>query len=315
LGNPLTISVLVPTRAAIEASASTTVPILVPRPPQVPKVRPSPIALLRQFAEARRSILPPSDPLLFHNFGAPSPFDNLFGANGERPSLYGTVTVADRERIFGKRISDLTLNRLPEGYLSLYVPLLGRQTLPADEDPVDVRHALRQLALRFSFVPEWGEYEEFPTRVEHSRTALTGNIEARPLLIASNTLFLPRIGVESNSYSGGRSYNYIQLDLGVQHYVTDRTAFGMNYIKSQVSGHSPFLWDTLDTSQELDLRGQVGDSHHIVNVVLRYDLNRGQLYSWNVTYGRVLHCLVPTINYDARSHNIGFGLNIQGLTF
>lgn len=315
LKQPISISVILPLHSTIEATATTTIPLLTPHRRSGPSAPRTPIALVRQFAESRSRLLPDGDPLLYHNFGVPSVFDRLLTQYGGSPTAYTTATVAYHDRIFGKSSIDLLLSRLPEVSFPTYIPLIGHQDLPHDQDPTDVRRALRQSAVRLYITPEFGYYHEYPTGVHHSRQAISANIEARPLLIGPNTFFYPRIGVQDNTYSDGFSYHYFQFDLGLQRYINDRTAFGVEYIKSQVRGHSPFLWDTLDTSQELDIRGQVGTNKHIVSVLLRYDLNRGDLFTWDLTYGKVLRCLVPTINYDGRSHNIGFGLNVQGLTF
>lgn len=239
----------------------------------------------------------------------------MLNSYGNSPTLYAEPAVSYKERIFGKSVSDLNLSRLPEVGFVGYVPIAGRQNLPQTGDPNDVRRALRQVALRLSMTPVFGYYDEYPDDEHHGRDAIAMSLAARPVLIATNTLLIPRLGLQTNTYSGGYSYHYFQYDLAVERFFTDRNALGLEYIKSKVGGASPFLFDQLDTSNELDLRGQIGDRRHVVNVLVRYDLNGHDLFDWDLTYGRVLHCLVPTVNYDNRSHNIGFGLNIQGLTF
>lgn len=317
LGLPISIRVILPTHGPVEARANTLIPIIHPRArsKKNPAAKPSSIALLRQFAEGRAPLLPPGDPLLFHNFGVPSPFDQMLSSYGNSPTLNAEPAVSYKERIFGKSVSNLNLSRLPEVGFIGYVPIAGRQTLPATGNPQDVRHALRQIALRLSLSPQFGYYEEYPDDVHRSRDALAMSLAARPLLVAPDTLIIPRLGLQSNIYSGRYSYHYLQYDLAVERFFTDRDAVGLEYIKSEVGGESPFIFDRLDTSNELDLRGQIGNNHHILNILLRYDLNGHDLFDWDLTYGHVLHCLVPTINYDNRSHNIGFGLNVEGFTF
>lgn len=312
---PISFSAILPQRSSIEGDAYTFIPVIRPRARKSTGANPNPIELVREFAQARAGLLPAGDPLLFHNFGVPSPFDRMLSQSGSSATLSIRPILGLRDRVFGKGDGDLDVSRLPEVNFLGYIPVAGHQDLPQTGDAEDVRQALRQIALRLSLNPQFGYYHEYPDGVHHSRQAINASLDARPLLIGPNTLFYPRLGVQSNSYSGGFSYHYYQIDMGIEHFVTDRNAFGLEYIKSKVSGASPFIFDTLDTSNELDLRGQVGNSHHIVNVLLRYDLNRHDIYSWDLTYGHVLHCLVPTISYDARSHNIGVGLNVQGFTF
>lgn len=314
---PISVNVILPTRSPVEARATTYIPLIRPRARSKgkPAAKPGPIAAIREFAQARAPLLPAGDPLLFHNFGVPSPFDQMLSSYLNSPTLDAEPVVSYEERIFGKSVSNLNLSRLPEvGFLG-YVPIAGRQALPQTGNPQDVRHALRQVALRLSLNPQFGYYEEHPDGAHHARDAISMSLAARPLLIGPNTLLIPRLGLQTNTYSGGYAYHYFQYDFAVERFVTDRNAVGLEYIKSEVGGASPFVFDRLDTSNELDLRGQIGNNHHIINVLLRYDLNGHDLFDWDLTYGHVLHCLVPTINYDNRSHNIGFGLSIQGLTF
>lgn len=314
----ISVGVILPTRSPVEASATTLIPIKLFRKkhkPAPPAPRPGPVALFRQFAQGKQPILPPGDPLMFHNFGAPSPFDNMLANEGNSPAFYLQPNLDIRQRIFGKSVANLTLSRLPELNLLGYIPLAGQQNLPQTGNPEDVRRALRKVALQISLDPSVGYYHEYPDGVHQSREAFAMSLGARPLLIGTNTLFIPRLGVQSNTYSGNSTYHYWQGDLAVERFFTDRDAFGVDYIRSSVGGTSPFIFDSLVTSQELDVRGQVGNRHHIVNVLLRYDLNRGDLFEWDVTYGHVMHCLVPTITYDSQSRNLGFGLNIEGVNF
>ena len=281
-----------------------------------PPVKPNILTAIRQAAEAADPPLPDGDPLLFHNFLDRGPFYELFNQPGNQYTVSATAAATYRERNFGRRIGDVFVSRLPEVGLYSYIPLGGRQDLPDNRDPVAVRQALRRFVWRASINPTFGRYKEQPSNIDRNRTALMVNLETRPLLIADNTLFRPRVTLFSATYPNpNQSYRYVQYSLAVGKDYSPLTGVGLEYLASHESGNSPFDFDTPNVAQELDVRGQYGDRHVVLGALLKYDLKQGGLFQEQFLFGRILHCLVPKITYSPRTGNIGLGLEIEGLTF
>ena len=93
------------------------------------------------------------------------------------------------------------------------------------------------------------------------------------------------------------------------------TAVGVQFLASSTSGDSPFNFDVLDTSRELDLRFQTGNSRLVAASRIRYDLVIGGVIDYQVALGPSLRGFIPVFSYNFRTRSIGLGLQVKGLTF
>ena len=161
-----------------------------------------------------------------------------------------------------------------------------------------------------------GQYREQPTNIDARRIRTQLGLSARPLLIAPNTVLLPRVSVTSNGYSGTKSaYRYDQVSVAVNHYFSDVSAVGVQFLASTTGGNSPFNFDVLDTSRELDVRLQLGSSRLVTAGRVRYDLAHSGVIDYQVAVSPVLRGLAPVFSYDFRTRSLGLGLELPGITF
>ncbi len=273
------------------------------------------VALIRQFATLAGRPLPQGDPLLFHDFIAGDPVNTVFD-QPVRPELVPYATLSYHEPIYGRVISNLSYSRLPELAASLDLPVLGNRYLPTDRDPVDVRRALRELYVFANANLSQGYYQEQPTGAKSGRIAGSLNFDTRPILIAPNTLFRPRVSFFEAHYSAGSSaFHYVQGDLGVDRVFSDRNLIGAEYIQTALSGHDPFVFDSVDTVSELDLRAQTGNSHQILGARVKTDLIHRHVFDYLFVAGFPQRCYIPTVTYERPSGSIGVGIEIPGVSF
>ena len=273
------------------------------------------VALIRRWSTAPRALIPVGDPLSFHSFLPEDDPVKLF-APKPRGGIDSTEEVGVRVAAAGNNRDDLYVTRMPEVRLVGTIPLTRAQALPKDGTSQDIRAYLRHPTLYASAAYSFGQFYEQPTKIRHSRSQYDLYGWATPLYLGSNTILAPRVQYTQNHYGGqNRDYQYTQASVLVQHYFTDRTAFGLQYLLSSVTGSSPFNFDVLDTSRELDGRAQIGNHRVVLSGLARYDIDRERVFDYKVTLAPDFGGLVPTATYDFRARSLAIGLEIEGITF
>ena len=317
---PLQYRVLLPMRQKVEMSVTSRQTLYLPRPPAAPASpdsEPPPTLLerIRVFATVPRGPLPAGDPLLFHDFlPEPNPI-TLFDAPS-RGGLGLSEEVSTHVAARGRLRDDLYVSRLPEVSLSGQIPLTRVVSPSIPGDPQAFRESLRHLVFYADAQETVGAYREQPTDVYARRARTQFGLSARPLLIAPNTILLPRLSVTSSSYSGSKTaYHYDQASLAVNHYFSSLTAVGIQFLASKTGGDSPFNFDVLDTSRELDVRLQLGGRHLVTAGRVRYDLVRSGVIDYQVAFSPILSGLAPVFSYNFRTRSFGLGVEIPGITF
>jgi len=319
---PVQYRLLLPTRQSVQASVTSFQTLYTPRVHSAPAAPyAGPVTLLGRIRAAATVLpgpLPEGDPLRFQDFlPDPNPIQ-LFNAPS-RGGLYLGEDLSVHVAASGRRRNDLYVSRLPEATLSGNLPLSPVPNAPIAGDPQSFRSALRHVVLYAQAQQTIGEYEEqssSPGRIRARRTYTQVGLNARPLLIAPNTVLLPTISITSSSYSGSKSaYRYDQINVAVNHYFSDLSAVGIQFLASSTSGDSPFNFDVLDTSRELDLRFQTGTSRLVVAGRIRYDLSKGGVIDYQAALGPALRGFIPVLSYNFRTRSLGLGLEVKGLTF
>ena len=317
---PAQYHVLLPTRQSVEATLTSQQTLYSPPSPPAPAAPPpaGPPTLLdriRALATVPPGPLPDGDPLRFHDF-LPEPNPIRLFDTPSRGGLGLAEELAVHVAARGRLRDDLYVSRLPEVTLRGQLPLTRLPAPPAYGDAESFRAALRHLVFYAEAQETVGDYREQPTNIRARRVRTQFGFSAYPLLIGSNTVLQPRLSVSTSSYSRGKSaYHYDQIDIAVNHYFSDLTALGVQFLASQTGGDSPFNFDVLDTSREVDLRLQLGNRHLITAGRLRYDLSRSGVIDYQIAVAPALRGFIPVFSYNFRTRTIGVGLEIKGVTF
>ncbi len=320
---PLQYRLLLPTRQTVQAAVTSSQTLYTPRPPSAPAAPyTGPATLLdriRAAATVSPGPLPQGDPLRFVDFlPDPNPIQ-LFNAPSHG-GLYLGEDLSTHVASSGRLRNDLYVSRLPEVNLSGDLPLTPVPKAPVSGDPQAFRANLKHLVLYAQARETIGYYREqlssAPYHIYARRISHQAGLATRPLLIAPNTVLLPSISITTNSYSGDKTaYRYDQINVAVNHYFSPLTAVGVQFLASSTSGNSPFNFDVLDTSRELDLRFQTGTARLVAAGRIRYDLSRGGVIDYQIALGPALRGLIPVFSYNFRTRSLGVGIQVQGLTF
>lgn len=273
------------------------------------------LGALRRLATASRPPLPFGDPLLFHSFlpeaMAIRPLDGPPAAR-----VIVQEEVSSHYEAQGRRRDTVYVSRLPEVSVLGHLPLNAVPVPPPPGDPIALRRTLRRLVLLANADAGVGYFEEQPLNHRAARQHVSVGLTTRPLLIAPNTLFLPRVQLTMNYYSGQKNtYRYAQAGAEIAHYFSPFSAVGAGVLVATTHGDSPFGFDVLDTTREFDTRVQVGNRRLAVGAMFRYDLQRSQIIDYRLAVAPGLRGITPVISYNFRSRSVGFGVDITGLTF
>ena len=321
---PVQYRLLLPTRQSVQALVTSQQTLYAPPTHSTAKEAPyaGPITLLdriRTAATVPPGPLPDGDPLRFQDF-LPDPNPIRLFETASHGGLNLGEDLSVHVAASGRKRNDLYVSRLPEVTLSGSLPLTPVPNEPIPGDPQSFRAALRHIVLYVQAQETVGDYREqlsaSPYSIRAKRTQSQAGLSLRPLLIAPNTVLLPSVSISTSSYSGSKSaYRYDQINVAVNHYFSDLTAIGVQLLVSSTSGDSPFNFDVLDTSRELDLRFQTGNSHLIVAGRVRYDLSQGGVIDYQAAIGPALRGFIPVFSYNFRTRSVGLGLEVKGLTF
>ena len=324
VGNaPVQYRLLLPTRQSVEAAVTSQQTLYAP-PAYAPPARVAPaphtrpltfLERLRAAATAPVPVLPEGDPLRFHDF-LPEPNPIRLFDSPARGGLGLAEELSSHVAAQGRLRDDLYVSRVPEVTLRGQVLLTRLPAPPLYGDPQAFRAALRHLVFYADAQETVGEYREQPTNINARRVRLQFGFSAHPLLVAPNTVFQPRVSVSTSGYSGSkRAYRYNQLALAANHYFSDLTAVGVQFLASTTSGDSPFNFDVLDTSRELDVRLQTGSRQLITAGQVRYDLSRHSVIDYQIAVAPALGGFTPVFSYNFRTRTLGLGAEIKGITF
>ena len=320
---PVQYRLLLPTRQKVEAALTSHQTLYIPRPPVVlplPYTGPvTPLDRIRAAATAPTGPLPEGDPLLFHDF-LPEPNPIRLFNTPSRGYLGLAEELSEHIAARGRLRDDLYVTRLPEVTLSGQIPLTKPPLSLASHDPKAFRAALRHLVFYADAQETVGNYREElttdPYTIRARRVRSQVGFSAFPLLIAPDTVLQPRISISTSGYSGSKkAYRYDQVDVAVNHYFSDLTALGVQFLASSTSGDSPFNFDVLDTSRELDLRLQVGNRHLVAAGRLRYDLSDNGVIDYQLAIAPSQRGFIPVFSYNFRTRSLGLGLEVKGITF
>ena len=320
---PFQYRLLLPTRQSVQADVTSFQTLYTPRVRSAPPAPyAGPVTLLdrvRLAATVPPGPLPEGDPLRFTDF-LPDPNPIPLFNTPSHGGLYLGEDLSTHIASSGRRRTDLYVSRLPEVNLSGDLPLTPVPKPPIYGDPKSFRANLKHLVLYAQARETVGYYREqlssAPYHIHARRISHEAGLSTRPLLIAPNTVLLPSISINTNSYSGNKTaYRYDQINVAVNHYFSPLTAVGVQFLASSTSGDSPFNFDVLDTSRELDLRLQTGTARLVVAGRIRYDLARGGVIDYQAALGPSLRGFIPVFSYNFRTRSLGIGIQVKGFTF
>ncbi|MDO8682534.1 MAG: hypothetical protein Q7N50_03530 [Armatimonadota bacterium] len=197
---------------------------------------------------------------------------------------------------------------------------VDRKGLLVDSSPdVGVRYvsnpvfinAGHKLGAYFAGEGSWGYFGENQGNTE-SRSDMRGSVIGLPVKLGGNTYVQPAVSWRGSWYKNGDSYKALGISADLTR-VFGKFYFSTRYIGYSTSGNTPFEFDDIDRTRTLsEALGYYG-RRDTYGLVLCYSLDRHDLYDWEFSFSRKLHCLEPTITWRNRFGL--FNINVRVLGF
>jgi hypothetical protein len=239
------------------------------------------------------------------------------------PTRYGIrnaeafLNLGYNQEFAGRRQGPLLLSRLPEARLVWNLPLAP--VLPVRDNSA-TENALRKPRFTLQGEASLGRYRE--VRINEESRAITSNrigailgVGTLPVLVGKNVLLSALLSYQASWYDSDLSYRFWENSLSAEWVLGRRIGLGASFIRRTTQGVTPFFFDSVDTQNEVQLRGisPIGNSRYTISTVLRYDTAQSRLFDWEVTLGVRGNILEPRFSYRHLNSQFGFTIGIPGL--
>jgi lipopolysaccharide export system protein LptA len=228
------------------------------------------------------------------------------------------VRTSYRLPYYGGSRTDLLVSRLPEVGMRFVTGDVTRK-LTTTQDQLDIFSGYTSVLGKpkhpggFNAITEvgLGEFAEYPTGISSARADARFLGWLSPIkIIDPFTTISPGIMARHSVYAGGKEYSVLGYRLSVGRHLGHDTAIEMTYAARSPSGSTPFQFDQIDLSHELD--ANVYFPVGAFNVILggRYNLQNDSFFDSSLTISRTYHCLTPKIIWRNRFSEFSVGLGI-----
>lgn len=122
-----------------------------------------------------------------------------------------------------------------------------------------------------------------------------------------------RLHVRQSFYTGGRRYTVLGLGWGKSWKLGD-VHVGVERFDNIISGRSYFLFDQVELAHEWRPFFRLKSGDWDFTYQARINAERGGLFDQVFSLGKRTHCLIPRLTYRTRRQEIGFELDLLGLS-
>jgi len=258
---------------------------------------------------------PPQDapPPATRNSALEAPFAEtleLFPAAGSSPVDYtqhSTVlfaSVGSSQYIYNRVRTDIRISRLPEIGIATYRPGTDTQRRSID------RQLGGQMGAAYYGELTVGHYEENLTDEQTSRLQLRVGGASPTFALLPGITLRAAVDWRGAAYGQGGSYMVLAPQAELVWRAGKQTALSAAAIHRVSSGRTPFLFDRLDTRNELRLRYDGDYSRWGVGLQVAYDADRWRAYDTAVSVVHRLDCMEFGLSYRTRSQGLGLVFNL-----
>jgi hypothetical protein len=230
------------------------------------------------------------------------PLNHPTTPDASRLTAFGSVSL--RSRAFDLMDTSLVYYKRPEVGLN-YLP----RGINISGGSIDQR-----LRLLPEVTATWGRYAEIPNPYGTvGRTGISVSLPAHKLRSSFTSALQPVLTYSWAHYSIGSTYRIWGWGLDYSKLHSNGSFFTARYFQREDSGLTPFEFDDLDITRQLDIGTQIKHGRHTYGFVGSWDVKVPTLEDWTVLYGYSLDCLTGTITWNGRYKRLGFGIDLAGL--
>jgi hypothetical protein len=240
------------------------------------------------------------------------------GINYDRLGGRSIVLRADyREPWYGGNVANLMVSRLPEVAIR-FGPQGEFDQFSSPREPLSLsRQLIDPLAEdtrpgRVVFLGEVGagRFTEEPDFIRATRYDARAMAWLSPLEMGRNNFVSPGIYGRVSSYGNGDEYTDLAFRLAVGRKLSETASVSATYIMHSTQGSTPFNFDHIEMTDELDLGAGFPIGAFRMEIGVRYNLQQQTVFDTDLSLSRVFHCMEPSITWKKRFREFAIGVGL-----
>ena len=240
------------------------------------------------------------------------------GINYDRLGGRSIVLRADyREPWYGGNVANLMVSRLPEIGIR-FGPQSALDQFSSPREPLSLsRELIDPLAEdtrpgRVVFLGEAGagRFTEEPDFIRATRYDARAMAWLDPLEVGRNSFVSPGIYGRISSYGNGDEYADLAFRLAVGRKLSETAFVSATYITHSTHGNTPFNFDHIEMTDELDLGAGFPIGEFRMEIGVRYNLQQQTVFDTDLSLSRVFHCMEPSITWKKRFREFAIGVGL-----
>lgn len=148
-------------------------------------------------------------------------------------------------------------------------------------------------------------------KISGYRTKLFASAEHEPIPLTSTldlTLFASQ---EKSFYHGGKTRGVFSGNVKLSNAFGKNLFLSAEYIRRQINGGTPFLFDEVDLVKEIKTSARAKLSKTLsLKTEIRYNTDTEKVYETEISVSNVFHCLEGTVSYNTRKKQVSGGIGI-----
>lgn len=150
-----------------------------------------------------------------------------------------------------------------------------------------------------------------PWLVKGRKAKLFASAEHAPVSLMKNLDLSLYASYEKSFYRGTGNRGVFSGDVKLAEKFSDNFSSSLEYIRRQISGATPFLFDEVDLVKELKSVTRLRLTKTLsLGTEIRYNVDAKKIFETEFSVTNVFHCLEGTLSYNTRKKQISGGLSI-----
>lgn len=143
------------------------------------------------------------------------------------------------------------------------------------------------------------------------KTQLYASAEHAPIPLAPTLALTLFASQEKSFYHGGQTRSVFSGNVKLANTFGKNLFLSAEYIRRQVNGRTPFLFDEVDLVKEIKSVARARLSKTLsLQTQIRYNMDTKKVYETEISLSSVFHCLEGTVSYNTRTKQVSGGLTI-----
>ena len=229
--------------------------------------------------------------------------DTEYQRNPGASALRLFVKSTSKERAITVNDTGFTINRRPEVGI----------TYTADPINLTNKQQSSHLAISPTITASWGKFDEASNKkILANRKNLEAACAINVFNISNSASLQPFVLQRWSEYDTGQSFKDFSYGIDYTRIIKKNGLISLRYIRRNPDGETPFEFDDVDVTKELQSAFQFKFNQHIFGFVNSYDLDKGESREWEILYGYSTDCLFNGVVWNGPLKRLSYNFSLLG---